>query len=36
METKIQIPQFARQMLSNKEMEAAVLNGLMNERQGID
>ncbi len=23
-------------MLSNKEMEAAVLNGLMNERQGID
>ncbi len=36
MENKIQIPQFARQMLSNKEMEAAVLNGLMNERQGID
>ena len=33
---KIQIPQFARQMLSNKEMEAAVLNGLMNEREGID
>ena len=32
----IQIPQFARQMLSNKEMEAAVLNSLMNERQGID
>ena len=26
----------ARQMLSNKEMEAAVLNSLMNERQGID
>ena len=23
-------------MLSNKEMEAAVLNGLMNEREGID
>ncbi len=36
MENKIQIPQFARQMLSNKEMEAAVLNGLMNEREGID
>ena len=36
MEQKIQIPQFARQMLSNKEMEAAVLNGLMNEREGID
>ena len=36
MENKIQIPQFARQMLSNKEMEAAVLNGLMNDRQGID
>ena len=32
----IQIPQMARQMLSNKEMEAAVLNGLMNKRQGID
>ena len=36
MEKRIQIPQMARQMLSNKEMEAAVLNGLMNERQGID
>ena len=36
MNNKIQIPQMARQMLSNKEMEAAVLNGLMNERQGID
>jgi replicative DNA helicase len=36
MENKIQILQFARQMLSNKEMEAAVLNGLMNEREGID
>ena len=36
MDNKIQIPQFARQMLSNKEMEAAVLNGLMNEREGID
>ena len=36
MEQKIQIPQMARQMLSNREMEAAVLNGLMNEREGID
>ena len=26
----------ARQLLSNKEMEAAVLNSLMNDRQGID
>ena len=32
----IQIPQVARQMLSNREMEAAVLSGLMSERQGID
>ena len=31
-----QVPQMARQMLSNREMEAAVLSGLMNERQGID
>ena len=36
MENKIQIPQMARQLLSNKEMEAAVLNGLMSEREGID
>ena len=36
MDNKIQIPMMARQMLSNKEMEAAVLNGLMNEREGID
>ena len=36
MNNKIQIPQMARQLLSNKEMEAAVLNGLMTGREGID
>ena len=36
MEKKIQIPMMARQLLSNKEMEAAVLNSLMIEREGID
>lgn len=36
MDNNIQIPQMARKMLSNPEMEAAVLNGLMNAREGID